>query len=591
MRNPAFIESQWPDEANNRLRVFPTFYQQDYPTDYAWCGTLSTTISGLATCITHPCAGNTNHGIGSESTVFTLPSHPPIPPRTRDDPVVNDPVVNDPVVTAGFVAISDSDPQGLTYEADWAFAGDWELDVQPIFPDLGFWNCSRPNYAAPARLKMTALYLTATSIVMDSYTSSDLPTNFRAPAISPGHVTSLPAKEAVITPDVTSSNAPISSHIASASAEAAIKPPDVTSGNFPISNDVVEATTTPGASDSQQMFSELPANAVTASLQVAHDKTSAPVAHLTATPEYFSSEQFRSHPAATVPSPMATPSQSVMLLAVSPTPSDRQRSQLATLLPFWEALTQSEEASIVSNHQTMPQDAELHKTSSGQTLGEGSSIHFDPDNAAIPIVVQTFNSRTVLVVGASSSIVLLRPTLDAAADTTIILDDHVLTANTEGVYMVGTQTLSPGSSITIGSGTAATQVQLQTSDDVTVLVAGSVTSTLERTVSAAQALTIGSQVVVADSKGQYVVGSSTLTPGDAITLTGTSVSPAPSTSRVVVGTSTEGLGGQIINGLGSGPTSSASSAPPIAAAAVQQVQALGVPVILCMGLSMLLLLR
>lgn len=266
-----------------------------------------------------------------------------------------------------------------------------------------------------------------------------------------------------------------------------------------------------------------------------------------------------------------------MLLAMSRRPSEPQRAQFVTLLPFGGPPKDSEEAPIVSSHQIIPQDGKSYQPSSGQTLIAGSSTHYDTSDA---VMVQTFDSRTVLVVGSSNSALLLRPTLAAAADMASTLEGHVLTVNTEGEYMVGTQTLKPGSSITIGSGTAATPVQLQTSNEVIVFIAGSVTSTLETTALAPQALTIGSQVVMADPKGQYVVGSSTLNPGDAITSPGTSVSSASSTTQVVVGSNTEGLGDQIINGLGSGPTSSVSSALPITAAAARQIQAMRMPLML-----------
>jgi len=63
-------------------------------------------------------------------------------------------------------------------------------------------------------------------------------------------------------------------------------------------------------------------------------------------------------------------------------------------------------------------------------------------------------------------------------------------------------------------------------------------------------LTIGAQIVTANSLNQYIVGGQTLTPGGVITVSGTRVSLSADETAVVVGSSTEGLGGYIIGGFG-----------------------------------------
>ena len=74
----------------------------------------------------------------------------------------------------------------------------------------------------------------------------------------------------------------------------------------------------------------------------------------------------------------------------------------------------------------------------------------------------------------------------------------------------------------------------------------------------APVLTVGNQVVTANSQEQYIIGSQTLTAGGVITVSGTKVSLAPGDTQVVVGTSTEGLGGLITAGLGNGPNGAGS---------------------------------
>lgn len=84
------------------------------------------------------------------------------------------------------------------------------------------------------------------------------------------------------------------------------------------------------------------------------------------------------------------------------------------------------------------------------------------------------------------------------------------------------------------------------------------TSTEALAVTSPPALTIGSQTITANSLSQYIIGAQTLTPGGVITVSGTRIFLAQGGTDVVVGTSTEALGGSVVvvggggNGNGNG---------------------------------------
>ena len=69
--------------------------------------------------------------------------------------------------------------------------------------------------------------------------------------------------------------------------------------------------------------------------------------------------------------------------------------------------------------------------------------------------------------------------------------------------------------------------------------------------------TIGSEPVTAISEYQYVFQGQILTPGGVIIASGTPVSLAPSATEIIVGSSTQALGGLIIGGFGDGSSTSA----------------------------------
>lgn len=158
-------------------------------------------------------------------------------------------------------------------------------------------------------------------------------------------------------------------------------------------------------------------------------------------------------------------------------------------------------------------------------------------------------SASQLVVG-SSTIPLIAP----GALPTLAIAGQILTANPSSQYVIDGQTLAPGGPAITISGT-----RISLGPSASALVVGSKTLPLSAgagQVTASPTLTIGSQTVTANAQGQYIIGGQTLTPGGVITVSGTPISLAPGVSDVVLGTSTEGLGGAIIGGFG--PTAEAT---------------------------------
>lgn len=169
---------------------------------------------------------------------------------------------------------------------------------------------------------------------------------------------------------------------------------------------------------------------------------------------------------------------------------------------------------------------------------------------ATPVLQQTSNSDTVLSGGPSLSSGLAAATGPQSST----IETQVMSFNGESQYIIGSQTLTPDSPITLGSGTAATPILLQTTSSNTILVVGSSTSTMVAAATEAQPITSGAESVSADTQNQYVSGSQPLTAGGAVNVSGTPVSLAPSSTQVIDGNSTQGIGGYIVSGLGGGPS-------------------------------------
>lgn len=216
---------------------------------------------------------------------------------------------------------------------------------------------------------------------------------------------------------------------------------------------------------------------------------------------------------------------------------------------------------IVIGSSTIAANVESQYVVAGQTLKPGSAITV----GNTPIALQTDGpSGIVLVVGTSSSILqsLPKPTEGPAP---IVLGGSTISANSASEYVVAGQTLKPGSSITVGSGSSTSVIALQTSGLETILVIGSSSSVLQQQ-QTTEVLTVGPAKITPIANSEYLVGSQTLSPGaSAVTVSGVEYSLASDGGVIVAGSSTwvltseAGIGGYIWSALGGSSEESSSS--------------------------------
>ena len=588
--------------------TFPTNFFADYPSSYTFCGTLPTTISGVSTCIKYPCAPFktdnptayiTYSPFDSKAPVFAYPSHPSV------------------LQTSTVRTSIAPDYKGLTYEAVWGTIDDYQR-VYDLFPGLGVLGCRRGDENAPASTKNVALYLTATSTSTESHaaatstrpqatfkptslgsiseagtvaqTSSDLdsPSSAvtRAGTIlsSAAHADATGATEDPNIADASASEQGLPQSVPTPSAlvksidipwtEAAPKPTESM-----LSSNNLDRPTIPSTADSSEpMLVSTGAQGSPAGSASDNPHTPMPSLEPVVIGDQTISANAKSQ---VILSGQTLFPGSPITLGSGPAATQIQlhTSGGQTLLEAGSSIftlpanpTKPPALPALSlGSQVITPNSENHYVIESQTLVPGSPVTLSSGSAATPVMLQTTNSHTVLIVGSSTS--TLAAAAAAAAVTTAVaaaghpqpftIGSQVITANSRNQYVVGSQTLAPGSRITIGSGGVATPILLQTTNGDTLLIVGSSTSTLAPGAAAVptngpQPLTIGSQVITANSESQYIIGSQTLTPGGEISVSGTPVSLAPSASEAVIGSSTEGLGGYIMSGLGAGPSASST---------------------------------
>ena len=150
---------------------------------------------------------------------------------------------------------------------------------------------------------------------------------------------------------------------------------------------------------------------------------------------------------------------------------------------------------------------------SGQTLAPGGSITLD-SGASQTVVALTTNAGGATVVAVNGVTSTLQPNSPAPA---ITLGGQTLTGNNGGAYVVGDQTLTPGGSVTLGSGSSTTVVALTTNAaGATVVGVNGISSTIP--FSSSPPITLGGQTLSGSNAGAYVVEGKTVTPGGSVTL-------------------------------------------------------------------------
>ncbi len=188
----------------------------------------------------------------------------------------------------------------------------------------------------------------------------------------------------------------------------------------------------------------------------------------------------------------------------------------------------------------------------------GQTYSANPSNGAFIIGSQTVTPGGTITVAGTR--IALAPTAAYAvigASTTplqgnsgdvITFAGSTYTASS-GSFTIGGQTLTPGGAITVSD----TRISLSPSSPATpYAVIGSSTVPLAPTTIGPDLLTLGGQVYTANSATNFIIAGQTLTPGGTITVDGTPISLAPAATDVVVGTSTIGIGGYVLNGLNGG---------------------------------------
>ena len=179
------------------------------------------------------------------------------------------------------------------------------------------------------------------------------------------------------------------------------------------------------------------------------------------------------------------------------TSTNAQGSQVLTTVPVVspEFLSNTPNPNpVVVNGHTLTTNSQSQYVIAGQTLSPNTPVILGSDASTTPVVLQTTGIHPVLVIGSSTTTLHL-PSSTPAPTTppAITVGTQAITANAQGQYIVGSQTLTPG--------------------------------------------------------GEIVVGGTTQ-PGGTAAVGGTTVSLAPSGTQAVVGTSTEGLAPYIAGGLG-----------------------------------------
>ena len=598
--------------------TFPTNYYDDYPASYTICGTLPTTISGAATCIKHPCVPHGGESYSSfmdpGAPAFAFPSHPPVSQTSTQ------------------VVDFAPDLKGLTYVPVWGTGQDFDEQVEPLFPDLNYWNCTPDQIMdSPDVVLNTALYLTATSTSTEA--DQNTATGRQQKTLTSGD-SMLTSRTRIIseaaTVAVQTSNSHVPSSITAKVSISLPSPHPAGKASFFLqapSSSAISSNAAGEIADSASGAVLVPGeNSVVA-------VSSAVIAPVEAT---FTSNHEQG--------PVISSAEKSPVVVTPPT-TMQQSPALATSSFPPSPQPSSEATPIVLNSQTISTDFNAHLLISGITLSPGVPVALNAEQTSTPIILLTSSSHTILQVGSSyttlppapsasmpspnadaqtiaitsgnpdytvgnqplltnsqgqfvigsqtlepgnaisvsgtpvslasdaSQLVVGSSTETMDAQTTVItseiqgfsFENQPLTTNSQGQYMIGSQTLQPGDAITV----PGTPISL--APDAGQLVVGSSTESLgEHAVSGLDAqtraintqiqdLSLGSQPLTTNSQGQYLIGSQTLSPGNAITVSGTPISLAPNASQLVVGSSTEGLGRHIMSGLGGGPTATSSS--------------------------------
>ncbi|GME21948.1 hypothetical protein GTA08_BOTSDO06591 [Neofusicoccum parvum] len=157
---------------------------------------------------------------------------------------------------------------------------------------------------------------------------------------------------------------------------------------------------------------------------------------------------------------------------------------------------------------TVSQNSDTQLVVGSQTLKAGSTIVVGTGSSTTAVALETDGSSTHIVVGTATAAVPEATGSAEVAPSPIEVGGVTASQNAASEIVVGSQTLAPGSSIIVGSGSSTTAVALQTTDGTTQLVVGSTTA----------AIPTAAIPTAAAAAPAIIFGSQTLHPGSTLTL-------------------------------------------------------------------------
>ncbi|KAF4619038.1 hypothetical protein G7Y89_g14807 [Cudoniella acicularis] len=165
-----------------------------------------------------------------------------------------------------------------------------------------------------------------------------------------------------------------------------------------------------------------------------------------------------------------------------------------------------------------------------QTLAPGAQI-----TASGTTISLATGGSSLIVNGNTQAVQTLRPTTTQLAPQ-LIVGSSTYTANSASAFVIGSQTLAPGSQITAQGKT----LSLAPSGS-TVIVNGTPQTLQQPTKTTPPYLVIGTSTYTPNSASAFVIGTQTLAPGSIITASGTTLSLALTGSKVVINGETSTL--------------------------------------------------
>lgn len=167
----------------------------------------------------------------------------------------------------------------------------------------------------------------------------------------------------------------------------------------------------------------------------------------------------------------------------------------------------------------------------GQTLTPGGAV------TVSGTVISLASSASFLVIGGSTQLLpTATPAVTVAPE--IVVGGTTFTGNSGSSFVIGGQTLAPGSVITV----SGTTISLNPSGG-SVIINGNTEPVITQPVTIGPLLTVGNTVYTAISGSSYIIAGQTLTPGGTIIVAGTTISLGPSASYAVINGATETLSG------------------------------------------------